>query len=547
MERIFDMPSFSSSFSASPVSSPSVPFHVCTAAQAREADSSAIQTLHIPSLVLMENAARACCAVIEHLFETRSLFDGAVWIVCGPGNNGADGLAIARLLSEKDIETQIFIREDKLSGDEAVQLSIVRSLHLPVHPLDQLSTDLKDSPRKPVLLVDALFGNGLSRDLKDPFASIIEAVNTSGLPVLAVDLPSGIDSDTGKLRGAAVRADWTVALDCLKWGHLLTDGRRHAGNVIPAAIGIPACLHADDGSIPVIDPSLAASFLPKRTPFGNKGRFGKVLLAGGSFSMQGALSMAAQACFQCGCGTLTLFTPEPAARAIASKLDLAMILPAPADPDGFFETGSGDRLETRLPAYSCLGCGNGMGQSEGALEVLRTIIQAEQPAVLDADAINLLASHPDLLAGCSKPLILTPHLMEFSRLIQKPLEEVLRSPLELGRRFVQDHPHTVLVLKSDFTLVLSAGQEAVLNRPNSALSKGGSGDVLCGIVTGLYSMKMDPFQAAVLGVYLHNAAADQPISPFSFTPLDLIRGLSDVFLSLEQAGQHTGLPGNPFE
>lgn len=499
------------------------PFFVAGSEQARQADAAAIQTLHIPSLVLMENAARS-------VFERIQTLEGiqTVALVCGPGNNGADGLALARMLADAGYTVRIFLDETKLSNDEAVQLSIVKAMNLPVMSLADFSAETPAD-----LIVDALFGNGLSRPVTGIFADMVQAINASPAPVLAVDIASGIDANTGHILENAVKADYTVALDCLKWGHLLNEGRSHAGAVSVSDIGIPDGIHKSLGSIQILDESLAAQLLPVRNEFGNKGTFGKVLMAGGSFAMQGALAMAADACFHCGCGTLSLFTPEPAARAIASKMDLAMILAAPAEEEGFFKTGSGALLSQKIAPFSQLSCGNGMGTGEGALEVLKQILQAKAPAVIDADGINLLAKYPDLLEETKKPLILSPHLLEFARLMDLSLQDVKDHPLDLARDFVHQHPNTVLVLKSDFTLVVSSEKELVLNRPDDALAKGGSGDVLCGIITGLASLKMEPFAAAALGAYVHNAAAKAYVSPFSFTPLDLIANLGTVFARLQ--------------
>ncbi len=532
-------------------------YTVSHAIQARNADSFAIESLGIPSLVLMENAARAVSQKVE------ALHPGLVDILCGPGNNGADGLAIARILAGQNLPGRIFIDPAKLSRDEAVQLEIVKKLGLPLFALDDFEAASKSpdfpehqdwsqssgSARHRRVIVDALFGSGLSRNLQQPWLGLIEKVNATkedgkeNVRVVAVDVPSGIHSDTGQAMPVAIRADDTIALDCLKWGHLLGQGRTCSGQVTVSDIGIPALAHFQDGSVPVLNEKAAAALLPVRNEYGNKGTFGKVLLCGGSFQMQGALAMAAKACFHCGCGTMTLFTPVPAARAIASKMDLAMIIPAAADDAGFFAPGAANLLEKQTGHFSLMACGNGMGKGQGALEVLSAVLQSDLPCVIDADGLNLIAQNPKLLDVMDKrshPLILTPHVMEFSRLCHQPLDQVLEKPLELGRAFVKAHPHVILVLKSDWTLVLSQTSEAIINRPDDALAKGGSGDVLCGIITGLASMKMDPFKAAALGAFIHNRCATYAKSPCTFTPLDIIRHLPDVFAGLEAAKAECG-------
>ena len=496
--------------------------YICDAKSARNADRKAIEELGIPSLVLMENAAQAIAqAALD--FHPQS-----VGIFCGPGNNGADGLAVGRILSEQDIPVTIYLDESRLSKDEAIQLEIVKAMNLPVKPFDAW-----EEKNEHDLIIDALFGNGLSRDLTEPWISRIEQINASKARVLSIDLPSGLDADTGDIRGAAVKSDCCVALDCLKWGHVLQNGRQLAAHTVIADIGIPAFLHGqDEESVPLMNEETACAFLPEWPENGNKGTFGKVLMSGGSFAMQGALSMAAKACMRCGCGTLTLFTPLSSARAIASKFDLAMMIPADEDQQGFFGPKAAEMLQERMPVFSQLSCGNGMGQDAGAAQVLDTVLASKKPAVIDADGINLLAKRKD---GCpvNQPLILTPHVLEFARLTGKSLQEVLAQPLVLAKDWAKAHPQAVLVLKSDWTLIIQNGRALLINEPNSALAKGGSGDVLCGMITGLSAMKTDPFEAAALGAWMHNRAAKNAPSPFSFTPLDLIDRIPSVFELLE--------------
>lgn len=500
--------------------------YLCSASQARSADSYAISNLQIPSLVLMENAAQATADAIRNLPDIQR-----VQIVCGPGNNGADGLALARILACSDHKkVQVYLDENKLSADEAHQLAICKALKLTVLPLDAFTPHAD-------LIVDALFGNGLNRALTSPFTELITLINTSHIPVLSIDMPSGINATSGRIMGNAIKADHTVALDCLKWGHLLADGRLHSGKITVADIGIPPTSHAKNGAIPILNEQQAADFLPVRDPCGNKGTFGKVLLVGGSFRMQGALSMAADSCFHAGCGTVTLFTPDSAARAIASKMDLAMIIPAKEDEHGFFDEQAADELAPMISSYSLIGVGNGMGTGDGALAVLKTAIAAKLPMVIDADGINLLAKNPELLNQITRPTILTPHLKEFSRLINKPMNEVLANPFDLAAQFCKDHPALTLILKSDFTLVINAWRSVFIHRPDPALAKGGSGDVLCGLVSGLYAQKKDAFAMAALGAYIHNQAARDHISAYTFTPLDLIQNFPAVFVRLTSLQQ----------
>ncbi|MDO4663959.1 MAG: NAD(P)H-hydrate dehydratase [Erysipelotrichaceae bacterium] len=270
----------------------------------------------------------------------------------------------------------------------------------------------------------------------------------------------------------------------------------------------------------------------------HKGTFGKVLLVGGSMRMQGALNMAAKACFQSGCGTLTLFTPLESARAIAAKNDLTMIIASPQDEEGYFAQDASLYLD-HLENYQLIGCGNGMGTKESCLPILEKIFASNALVVLDADGINVLAKNKETLLEQidkrTKPVIITPHLMEFSRLSGIDLVKIQADPTAIVHHFCLEHPNIIVVLKSETTLISQyARKDYLICRPDSALAKGGSGDVLCGIICGLAAWIKDPFHAAILGAFVHNQAAATATTPVSFTPLDLIQNLSLVYTKLDQ-------------
>lgn len=295
-------------------------------------------------------------------------------------------------------------------------------------------------------------------------------------------------------------------------------------------------------SHPLFQPQIATfktmqSLWQSRESHSHKGTFGKVLLVGGSFRMQGALNMATKACFHSGCGTLTLFTPLSSAQAIAAKNDLAMIIASPQDEEGYFANDAYLSL-LDLENYRVIGCGNGMGTKESGLPLLEKIIASDALVVLDADGINLLAKYKEqLLAQIdlrTKPVIITPHLMEFSRLTGIEVSQIQKDPLAIVHAFCLQHPNLIVVLKSETTLISQAQkQDYCINRPDSSLAKGGSGDVLCGIICGLSAWIADPFHAAVLGAFVHNQAAVGALSPVAFTPLDLIENLAQVFAKLD--------------
>lgn len=496
--------------------------YVQSAAQARAADSCAIQEYGIPSLVLMEHAAQACAQAIRD----RAQPEDNILFLSGPGNNGADALAAARLLHLQGYTCQAAVPSQGLSPDEQIQLDICRKLGIELLSLEEAEKACAQAD----WIVDGLFGSGLSREIRGIYASLIQAANASGAPVLSIDIPSGIDGTTGDIKGCAIQADTTVSLDGLKTGQLLGAGRKACGTLIPADITIPAEIHEKARAARLLDETELKKMLPPRPEDANKSTFGKGLIIGGSRRMHGALCMAADACYHSGIGTLTLLLPECIADVVAGKLNQAMLLPAP-EQDGMFGPGSTEILEEFLPGCSVVLIGNGMRQNEEGMKMLEMVLRSDKPVILDADAINLAASRPELLAR-SSPLILTPHVKEFSRLSGIPVSEIVKDPFAAARAFTEKFPQAVLLLKSDMSLISSSSQTYVLNSPNPALAKGGSGDILAGITLGLLGQCDNPLQAAACAAGIHSLAARDGQDSACFQPEDLIWNLNTIFTAL---------------
>lgn len=497
-----------------------------SAAQARLSDQRTIQKIGVPSLVLMENAAFSMSACLLEKNHERYA------ILCGPGNNGADGLAMARILTQYKKEVCIFIDPARCSQDEAIQLQICRQLGLSILSLDEAKNLMQPSSCRFDAIIDGLFGSGLSRPVSGVFADVIEAANQSGLPIYSIDIASGIDGTTGQKLGHAIQAEQTLCLDLVKTGQLLQDGPSHSGAVALMDIGIPSFVHQDVKAWPIISKQQAASCLPKRPQESHKGTFGKVLLAGGSLQMQGALAMAAASCFASGCGTLSLFAPSNAAQALRCKMDCAMVLDGAQDDEGFFAGEAKEQLVQILPKYTLAGCGSGMSARPACAAITQALLASDLPLVLDADAINTLAGKESLLDRHA-PLVLTPHLKEFSRLASIPFDEVQKDPFGCALTFASRHPDTVLVLKSNFTLIVQGERKAMVLRPDAALAKGGSGDTLFGLVCSLMAQSRQPFESAVLAVWIHNQAARFAASPYTCTPDFLVSQYGTIFADLE--------------
>ena len=485
--------------------------YICTSEQARFEDQRAQDFFHIPSLVLMEHAAIECVKEILPLIKNKK-----VAILVGPGNNGGDGLAIARLLYQKGISCEIYMPSMSMSESERVQYEILKALNVSIEHEDASILDDAD------LIIDALFGNGLSRSIEGKWAILIHKVNQSKAKIVSIDLPSGLDGTSGAILGCTIQADITLALDCMKQGQLIRQGRKCCGKIIPLDIGIP---HPSLNAARLLDPDFIQ--LPKRAKDSHKGSFGKALMIGGSQSMHGAITMASKAAYLSGIGTLTLMIPDCIADILAYKMDSAMRLVCPSEK-GYFAFESLAILEKNLRNYDVISIGNGLGREKISIELLEACLKSDQALILDADAFWALQDCNDLLDR-KAPTILTPHMKEFSTFMHMDLKEVLENPFEAASKFSKKYPNCTLILKSSMTIISENDQVYVLDQANSALAKGGSGDLLCGILLGLYGQSKNSLKSAIAACLIHSKAAKEDIDPACFQPEDLLNAIPKIF------------------
>lgn len=469
--------------------------YLVTAAEMRQYDRNTIENTGIPACVLMERAALGALRAIEGHFS-----DGAkksVLVMAGMGNNGGDGLALARLLSERQYDVEVWCVGDRERASEQwrQQEKILR--HYPVAISREPSRGSYD------VLADALFGVGLSREITGEFARAIEQYNDMEGFKLALDLPSGIDSDTGEVLGCAVLADATVTFGFCKRGLALYPGCRYAGKVDIADIGISGIsfqgakpgMFAYDGE--------PGKLLPGRRSDGNKGTFGKVLVVAGSRNMAGAAVLAARAAYRIGAGMVKVVTPE----------ENRIILQG-AVPEALLETG--EELTESLNGWAdAVVVGPGLGKDERALRLLAQAVEGcDLPLAVDADGLNLLAENPGLLevlgrqGNGGRRIVLTPHVGELSRLAGVPVD-VLKRDLPGFGLALAGRIHGVAVAKDARTFTCAEKRPVCVNLTgNSGMATAGSGDVLAGMIGGLLGQSMDAFSAASVGAYLHGLAGD---------------------------------------
>jgi NAD(P)H-hydrate epimerase len=460
----------------------------------REVDRWAIEERGVPSLELMENAGRALSAAAAELAG-----EGAVRIVCGKGNNAGDGLVAARLLRETgfDAEALLLWPAAELSGDAAANLERLGGAR-------QVDTGgLEEALAGAAVLVDAIFGTGFSGAPRSPAAEAIAAINASPARVLACDIASGIDASTGEVEGAAVQADETVTFHAAKVGHLVAPGKRHAGELRIAPIGIPegAPSHPAAG---VIDTSVL-SLLPHRGPDSTKFSSGQVVIAGGSRGLTGAVSLSAAAAIRAGAGYATVVVPADLEPIFEQRLVEVMSAGCPGPP-GHLGADSAERVLGVFERAAAGALGPGLGREEESLELARSVAGAiECPLVVDADGLNAFAGQAGRLASRSAPTVMTPHAGELGRLLGRPSEEIDAHRLACAREAAQE-AGAVIVLKGDDSIVTDGSRVAVNALSSPALATAGTGDVLSGLTAALLARGLEPFPAACAAVIAHARA-----------------------------------------
>ncbi len=474
----------------------------------READRHTIQDLGVSGLVLMENAA---IGVVQALRERFSAARG-VLVLCGPGNNGGDGLAAARHLSNggHDVQVLLFAAPDRLSPDSGANLAIARAFGIDVievrdDDLAVLDAALTDEHLD--VVVDALLGTGIDRPLGGRLARVAERVAASGNPVVAVDVPTGLNGSSAAVPGPVVPADLTVTFGALKRCHVLPPACLHCGDLAVVDIGIPPRTLEDGCSLWWFEREDAALLLPERRPDAHKGTFGHLLVLAGAEGRGGAVAMAARAAVVSGSGLVTMAVPQPAVQVADAACLEAMTHALRADDAG--EIADHQGLEPLLGRMTAVAVGPGLGTGPGAAAALEWLLDTwHGPLLLDADAINLLSGRPDRLGDRETPAVLTPHPGELARLLGRDTESVVAERLEAAREAAAASG-AVVVAKGFRTLVVAPDGEAFVNPSGGpGLASGGAGDVLTGTIGGFLAQGMEPFRAALLGCWLHGRAGD---------------------------------------
>jgi ADP-dependent NAD(P)H-hydrate dehydratase / NAD(P)H-hydrate epimerase len=494
---------------------------IFSAEQIRAWDEYTMTHEPIASIDLMERAAGACLTWLE-----RSGFIGRSFsIYCGKGNNGGDGLALARMLSGLDCRVAVHILEFGHIGTDDFQINLARLHQTPVDVrFVQGREHFHPIPPEDVL-IDALLGSGLNRRLDGVTAELVDHINESGNPIIAIDIPSGMFVSRSSKGNTIVRASHTLTFQVFKPAFLMPENEAWVGDVHVLDIGLhPGYLHTVVADAELLDPGIIRAIYRPRKIFANKGNFGHALLVAGSYGKMGAAVLSGRACLKTGAGLLTVSVPGVGYGILQTTLPEAMVI---TDPD--------DRVHTTVPDqtanYTVIGVGPGLGMDERTVIFVRDLVQRSmKPMVIDADALNILAAHPEWLAVLPPYSILTPHPKEFERLFGPAADDFAR--LDLAREQAKKY-QCIIVLKGHYTFIAMPGGKSYFNSTgNPGMAKGGSGDVLTGILTALLAQSYSPGEAALLGVYLHGLAGDlaaRAHSQESMLPSDLTDCLGSAF------------------
>jgi len=517
------------------------------ASEMRNLDQLTTSQFGIPELLLMENAGlRVVDAVREFL--DGNVVGRQIIILAGRGNNGGDGLVVARHLANAGAEVRLFIMTapEEYHGDARVNYEIIKRMQLKYYLLREEKdlTALKIALRCTDIVVDAIYGTGFRGRLDGVEAMVITTVNGSGRPVLAVDIPSGLEADTGQVHGECIRASITVTFALPKVGQLLEPGAGYVGELRVADISIPQSLidaHPIKRFVTTKN-SCRQHLVPRRSD-SHKGTYGHVLIVGGTEGFTGAVALAANGALRAGSGLVTAAVPGSVYQVVAAKLTEAMVYPLVETNGKTVSRNALTQIDALLGQATVLAVGPGMGQYPDAPAVLEELIKLSLvPIVIDADGLNALAEDPSMLEKRGGPVVLTPHPGEMGRLLNMSVAQIQADRLGIAERAARDWG-VIIVLKGARTIVACPNGHTYVNPTgNPGMATGGSGDVLCGIIAGLIAQGLDPEAAAATGVYLHGAAGDAAFEEKgarALTAGDLMVYLPAVLKNLE----HELVPG----
>lgn len=496
---------------------------IFSAAQIKKWDAFTIKNEPITSLDLMERAAMACVEWITNHYPASTHFK----IFCGKGNNGGDGLAIARLLLQKNYPVKVYIIESDAEGssDFKANLERFRSSTAQLHFI----TSPKDFPviKKNEIIIDALFGTGLNKRLTGIYSKIVDHINVSGAAVVSIDIPSGMFTDKSSSEFSVVRARYTLSFQQYKLAFLLAENELYFGEVIILDIHLSQKFYEEEtASFELTELEQVKQIYVPRKAFSNKGNFGYACLLVGSYGMMGAAVLSAKACLRSGVGKLMCYVCAEGYNVMQVSVPEAMCT---VSGKSFIKEVDG------LKNFNAIGIGPGIGKHPSHKELLQKVFKQDATLVIDADALNILSNYKYLIKSIPANNILTPHPKEFDRLFGKCKNDVDRIQVALEKA---KELNIYIVLKGHRTLIAAPGGKGYFNSTgNAGMATAGSGDVLTGILTALLAQGYAPLQACVLGVYIHGLAGDYAAASLSQEAMiagDIIENIGHAFIEISQ-------------
>ncbi len=517
---------------------------ILSSAAMKKVDQRTIEDFGMPGVVLMETAGLRVVEYILTLFQKGA----RIVVIAGPGNNGGDGLVSARLLAKAGFSVTLWstVKPAAYRGDAGINEKLLAKMEFPFHHLaekkdfDRFREDLNCAD----LVVDAILGIGIDRQVEGLLAETIDMVNLSNVPVLAVDIPSGVNADSGAVMGQAIKATWTVTFASPKTGLMLQPGAGLAGNIIVGEIGIPVSL-SEDEPFDLITSAFVKNVLPVRPIDAHKGSLGRTLIVAGSTGMSGAAMLAAESALLGGSGLVYLAAPQSACPALEAKTIEVIVVALPEKSPGLIDLSAADIIIEKAHACDVLAVGPGLDTGEATSELLYKLVQLSPvPMIFDAGALEALGRKLNMLRSARHLPVITPHPGEMARLVGKSAGQIQSSRLETALKNAALW-NCIIMLKGPNTIIATPDGRAAINPTgNQSLATAGSGDLLTGLVASFIAQGIAPENAAMAGAFMHGLAGDLLPPGRGHRARDILARYKEAFQYLEQCDQT--VTGNPF-
>ena len=525
--------------------------YLVSAKEMQTMDTATIETFGLPGRVLMENAGRGATKIfLEKIYHHHP--GARVAVIAGRGNNGGDGFVIARYLAQKQIPVRVYLlsKKERVGGDAASNLALLGPMGISVKEIADIGTfnSFKSELCHQNIWIDAILGTGLSSDVKGLYKEVIDFINTSKRPIFSVDIPSGLNSDTGQPCGTCIKATVTTTFAFAKIGHLLYPGADYTGNLFIVEIGIPPHIVRNTNvKQHLLDQHKIKGELVQRNAEVHKGNTGHLLVIAGSTGKTGAAIMTTMSAIRSGAGLVTLTAAKSLNPILETQVLEAMTFPLAEVSPGKLGMSALDPILDLCRDKNCIALGPGIGTYTETKElVLNLIKEAPIPLVIDADGLNIVSEDIHILKATKVPMVLTPHPGEMSRLTQKSIASIQKNRIALARSFAETYG-TNLVLKGARTIVAHPNGHVYVNPTgNPGMASGGMGDVLTGIIAGLITQGYEPGVSARIGTYLHGTAADSLVHegyPIGFLASQVMKQIPKEFGKY----LHPHFPGTPIE